>query len=879
MTSSPGTQRLAALLAERVDVAADDAAELIGALGRSPIAVGRMVGQLERTCGWPAEVVSGAVVHDLEEFLRERGFDIPARACVACGAAGPIMYTGPAGASCKRCGTQEKRLCSAGRHWIKIAARCVACRDEDDTSALAAAVRSLGVSEAAANDLVRRGIPGQQSRRQAAAWLTAGGHLSGDDPGPASVQQLRTLLATEGFCEPARCARCGEPRLLRHSTAAGRVCGTCYAMETAQPCAQCGRTRVVVWRDSEGEPWCGWCRRNHPDTVQPCGVCGEIGPIAVSRDGLVGDCCYEPPADVCVGCGETRPVWARRDDGPRCRRCQDQPLVECVRCGERRYIPSRRIGGRKGWCVRCCRTPLTADDRGALFDGERHCSDCGKTRNLRAHLPDGARCMTCYERALRRRGVCSECGDVRRVFFNPGVCGACLGVDVGHVCADCGAEERIYANGRCSRCELAVRVERDFSGSDASRAVAERIKRSPNPKTRLRWLAHSGAAQALRQLLEDGQFTHEGLDGLYEQQPETPRAARNDIEYARSLLIAAEVLPPRSELQIWFVRWAGSILAEVASPSDRWLLRRFVQERLLQTVARHEFAGKATTGTIQWAQARLLESARLLAWLAPTGGLERLNRARLDEWVAGGSSRYTARDFVLWAVREQLCSIPAKAVPRRTTMEVATFADHDERVTIARDLLAGEGHPSDVRVAGLLVVLYGQHLSRIVNLRRTDVLLEPARVLLGADWLHAPDPFGQHLEAHLSNLAGAGEWLFPGIRPGDHISEESLSRKLAAVGIRARQMRNAALFHLSASVQPHTLYRLLGLHPNTAVEWGRVAGSIYVSYWEAISAEHDKDDLTVDLDDLPELDEATAAEDLLADVGLADEEDDSDLFR
>jgi hypothetical protein len=45
-------------------------------------------------------------------------------------------------------------------------------------------------------------------------------------------------------------------------------------------------------------------------------------------------------------------------------------------------------------------------------------------------------------------------------------------------------------------------------------------------------------------------------------------------------------------------------------------------------------------------------------------------------------------------------------------------------------------------------------------------------------------------------------------------------------------MRNAALFHLASIVQPHTLARLLGLHPNTAVAWVNLAGGIYARYWQ-----------------------------------------------
>lgn len=69
-------------------------------------------------------------------------------------------------------------------------------------------------------------------------------------------------------------------------------------------------------------------------------------------------------------------------------------------------------------------------------------------------------------------------------------------------------------------------------------------------------------------------------------------------------------------------------------------------------------------------------------------------------------------------------------------------------------------------------------------------------------------------------------------------------------------MRNAAIFHLAAALQPHTLYRLLGLHPGTAVRWGAVAGSVYMNYWD--SQINDEDDFDVELDD----------DDILVELGL-----------
>jgi len=113
-------------------------------------------------------------------------------------------------------------------------------------------------------------------------------------------------------------------------------------------------------------------------------------------------------------------------------------------------------------------------------------------------------------------------------------------------------------------------------------------------------------------------------------------------------------------------------------------------------------------------------------------------------------------------------------------------------------------------------------------------------IKLGRDWLDLPDPMGQHLK-DLVNARSPGttvfcgdRWLFPGQRPGSHLSEASLARRLGEYGISARAMRNAALFHLASIVQPHTLSRLLGLHPNTAFAWVNLADGIYARYWQRL---------------------------------------------
>lgn len=258
--------------------------------------------------------------------------------------------------------------------------------------------------------------------------------------------------------------------------------------------------------------------------------------------------------------------------------------------------------------------------------------------------------------------------------------------------------------------------------------------------------------------------------------------------------------------------------------------------------------------------------------MTPRGGLSALNRTLLDEWLAGSTARFNVRDFVRWAVREKLVDLPLKAMPMRTSRSPAESIDHDDRIKLAQRLFHEEGIATADRVAGLLIVLYGQHLSRIVGLTTSDARLCPTRFRLGVDWIEVPEPMAVYVEVLVRSASqGRGDadqrWLFPGIKPGRHMSEETLGHHLAALGINSRAMRNAALFHLASSVQPYILYRLLGLHPNTAVAWSRVAGSIYAAYWSDVA---DKD-LVIENDDLDDVGDEDAVKEVLVDLGLVEE--------
>lgn len=780
---------------------ADAVAAAIEAAGLTQSGLARFVNRLQEPGGaeWPKAAMAGEVAYRLAVALNEAGILDRVPPCTHCGRSRMVNSRGSSPPTCGACGPRNadgtkarsadpgKSICPAGLHRVPAyALRCDACADEADTALIQDAVLQVGASAELARAVISDVLLSRMSRRRVAEWLRAGGSLDQDDAPPPLVQRFRHALAAElpNVSRP-RCTACGsERRVLTHQGENGRICENCYRRKPGriETCRSCRKERNVVWRDDDGRAWCGPCRRRHPDVVEQCVRCGRIGQVSArTADGPLGLCCYQTPVERCCGCLRYRPVWARADNRPLCKSCARRPLEPCANCGEERLIPRLRTRGRSGWCFACIArataASAAADERPAQdpdVDGIRlaMCVTCGR-RDRISFLPDGPRCFTCWDRAMRRREECSRCGEVRRVFFTPGICGECLGVDIGGTCTGCGLEDRIYSGGRCERCVLAERAAEALSDcGDAGRVVAERLAASPNPRSSLGWLDQSPTAEIIIGLLQHGHKpAHEDLDAI----PSIKRAdgkadRRQPIENARMILVSIGVLAPRSALACRYEAWALQVLAKVEQAADRWTLQQFHRHRLLPSVEAQCEASKATWGTVRQVQNQLRAAIELMAWSRLRGGLGRLSRSDVDEWLAGPSTRHWARQFLLWAIRQHLLDLPASAIPLRTPHAPSDVEDYQLRADLAHKLLHEEGIPADIRVAGLLVVLYGQHLSRIVSIERESVDPEstPPRIKLGRNWLELPDPMGRHIAELLAQaprrsapFAEDARWLFP----------------------------------------------------------------------------------------------------------------------
>ena len=176
----------------------------------------------------------------------------------------------------------------------------------------------------------------------------------------------------------------------------------------------------------------------------------------------------------------------------------------------------------------------------------------------------------------------------------------------------------------------------------------------------------------------------------------------------------------------------------------------------------------------------------------------------------------------------------------------------DARLGAIRQLLLDETLAPGDRIAGCLVTLYGQQVSKIAALRTTDASCADGatRLKLGADWLDVPEPVAALLRQHLrdrSNMTTAANpaspWLFPGQLASEHRSYRRLVRVLHQLGIPARASRLAAWRELVREAPPAVLADALGVSPGTAMRHAFLGGADWSAY-AARRPAHTPDDKT-----------------------------------
>ncbi|MHB8438593.1 MAG: hypothetical protein ACYDD4_05450 [Acidimicrobiales bacterium] len=493
---------------------------------------------------------------------------------------------------------------------------------------------------------------------------------------PVVVGRLVHELRARGsmLLEPA-CARCRRTGMELIASDEGGLCGRCRQRQLASACARCGIVKPVYGRNEEGEPLCSVCA---PRSKRRCSRCGKMR-VIVRR--------------------------AHDGEGELCGSCFKGPLSTCGVCGRRR--PCNFVAAGRPICVSC--SPRRTS----------RCAHCGEERPACARWPEGPVCEPCYRAALARGGQCSDCGQLRRLVVPPGPgatrCAACAGVPALAVCADCGVEDRLYAEGRCVRCALALRARALLGGPRGPfEALYEAIVSAPQPYSVHNWLRSSGPAAILKELVAGTTpLTHEALD-------DHPRGRSAD--HLRHLLVASGLLPPRDEALVELERWVARRLGEVEDAQERRVLRSYATWRVLRRARQRAEAARRPRTPTAHAKSCLNAAVYFLEFLGERNtSLESCTQVDIDAWLAHGPpSALMVSDFLDWTAGRKMTSwfnLPSRK------RQGGPSIDDETRWAAARRLLHDDALDIADRVAGCLVLLYGQQLSRIAALRRDQVAL------------------------------------------------------------------------------------------------------------------------------------------------------------
>lgn len=714
-------------------------------------------------------------------------------------------------------------------------------------------------------------MPSTLGRRQAVALLTGDPAVltDGRSSTPLPLARLLERLVVIGATAVVlpRCGWYGATRRLPNVRGDQRICNPCRTRASATTCSDCGLVRPVQVRTAAGLALCANCRRKDPARWARCELCAHDGEILSRQEG-VARCrrCYQRPERRCDGCGRRARIVSTKQGRRVCRRCYQPPRRRCDGCGRIAEIARQRVPEDPALCRRClptiavCRRCGTRRPCRFVATGRpicnvclrprEPCSRCGQQRYVAARTAAGPLCSTCSDRQLRAKGACSTCGRLRRLFEvadQAPRCADCAGiVQTSHVCAACGAEDRLVERGRCERCAVTARLDALLRTSDGLPVtmlapVADALQ-GANPHSVLGWLRHSDSARLLADLAAGAcPLSHEGLDAW---------GPARRTQFLRDLLVACQLLPWRDPFVARFAGWLDLELSGITDPERRRLLHQFATWRLLRHLRQLADRHQATVGALNAAKQTLRQARAFLAWLAEHDKrLTDCGQADLDAWLAEGpTTRAMLITFVVWSREQRLTpGLRFPSRPPQTSFRTSTEAAHWELID---RLLVDPGIDSSIdaadRVAGCLVLLFAQPVSRVARLRLQDVHLDqiPGTIRLGDTELELPAPLAARLGELVANRQGRhgidapqpSGWLFPGGAPGRPITPTHLAKRLRALGIDVRAARNRAVVDLASHLPPSVLADLLGFHRVTAAGWVHRAGADRAGYVAARAA-------------------------------------------
>jgi hypothetical protein len=471
------------------------------------------------------------------------------------------------------------------------------------------------------------------------------------------------------------------------------------------------------------------------------------------------------------------------------------------------------------------------------------CALCGADCPTQALWPLGPICRACYRARREHPGACTRCGHVRILVAvdggGEGLCGPCGG-GPDYACPRCDTGEPTYADGLCARCALHARAVTALTGPDGNvptmlQPLADAIAAGRKPASGLTWLGKPTVAAALHSLTTTpNQLTHETIDQL-----------DGNTRHLRSLLVAAGILPARDEELERLTAWTRTVMRDRPA-AHVMLVRPFVQWVILRRARQQSCDRPLTRGAVDGWKSRVVQPLRFLAWLDTVSTtLAMADQGHIERWLQDGpTTRYALRPFITWARSRGLAG--DLNVPPLPVGDPKSRHSAEDQWRQLRTCIHDTALPTDVRVAGGLLLLFGIRITVLARLRRDQVTVSPTgtHLTVAQHELLIPPRLARLLAtvadgtatrtARSARINSVNDgWLFPGQRPGSHLTPEHLAGRLRSHGIGVRPGRNTALAELAADLPTPVLADLVGIGITTALRWARHAQRDWAPYLAA----------------------------------------------
>jgi hypothetical protein len=443
--------------------------------------------------------------------------------------------------------------------------------------------------------------------------------------------------------------------------------------------------------------------------------------------------------------------------------------------------------------------------------------------------------MTCITRAVKLRGLCPRCRSERLLVGRGGdgapICVDCAGIKTTFTCKRCGREDQIWYSRTCIACSLDIRA-RIVLGDGNGKVVAhlvplyKRLTETDNPLAGMTWLGKPAVTDRLRSLVSGATpLTHEGIDQL---------TAGHGREFLRELLVDVGLLPYRDKYLAAFETWREAFLDGIEEPEIRREMRIYLAWRHARNLAVQAEAGPLTARTTNRARNLTRAGFRFLRFVAERGhGLAELSQEDLDVFFAEASNPEMARDFLTFAMARRRCPRLCLPAHRPRSSRGSPLAHISGLV---RQLLDDESIALVDRVAGLLVLLFAQPVTRLVELRTADLSEVDGMltIALGSDPVPLPGPVAEIVSRYLVQRArtkttNTTDFLFPGRRPGQPLTAFWLTKRLNQLGI-TKNERQGALTHLVSEVPAAVVAKATGYSLGATTQRASLVGMDWAHY-------------------------------------------------